>query len=320
MTCSAGYSKSSITQRCIKDCPAGYTNTGETCFRTVSTLGMGSMLCNADERREGARCYPASGSCGSGGESDAGLCYPKCKAGFGGVGPVCWQKCDPNWTECAAGCAKTKLECGLVVAEQVYSPLVVAANIVTMGSASKVTMVAQGAEDVMKIQKTITIGGKTFTSGTKLGKAFIKVLDVVQTIKPASVVKGTSVIKRVYIAKTGTKTAKVLTTGKVLKSTYTVSNDFYDAYSEDFETQTSAEINREIDNRFHPMTAQFLKREWGKIQLSEMAGTNGFNIAQDVLAVVSIVDITGVTGVVSAYTKPICQDVISFPTFSQSYK
>jgi len=27
-------------------------------------------------------------------EKDAGLCYPRCKSGYKGVGPVCWKK-DP---------------------------------------------------------------------------------------------------------------------------------------------------------------------------------------------------------------------------------
>jgi len=108
MTCPAGYFKSSITQRCHKNCASGYTNTGETCFKGVSTLGMDSMLCKAGERKVGARCFPASGSCFGGEQEDAGLCYKNCKPGFHGVGPVCWQNCPANWAECAAGCAKTK--------------------------------------------------------------------------------------------------------------------------------------------------------------------------------------------------------------------
>jgi hypothetical protein len=68
---------------------------------------------------------------------------------------------------------------------------------------------------------------------------------------------------------------------------------------------------------FAPDTAKYLKSRWANEQLQVMAGAEGMKIAQDVLSFVSIVDITGVTGVVAAYTKPICQDVISFPTLSR---
>ena len=39
-------------------------------------------------------------------DKDAGLCYPRCPAGFTGVGPVCWQTCPPGFTNLAASCAK----------------------------------------------------------------------------------------------------------------------------------------------------------------------------------------------------------------------
>ena len=32
-------------------------------------------------------------SCGPQNEKDAGLCYPLCKAGYVGLGPVCWESC-----------------------------------------------------------------------------------------------------------------------------------------------------------------------------------------------------------------------------------
>jgi len=33
---------------------------------------------------------PSPADCAAGLEYDAGLCYPKCKTGYNGVGPVCW--------------------------------------------------------------------------------------------------------------------------------------------------------------------------------------------------------------------------------------
>ena len=104
MTCPDGYVQSEITARCIKNCPNEYTNMGETCHRFVSTLGTGSMTCNFGESKggvSGERCYPDGGNlCFNGGDYDASLCYPQCKDGFYGVGPVCWQSCDDSMVSC----------------------------------------------------------------------------------------------------------------------------------------------------------------------------------------------------------------------------
>jgi hypothetical protein len=44
--------------------------------------------------------------CAQGLEEDAGLCYTPCKAGYKGVGPVCWQKCTPGFRDDGAFCFK----------------------------------------------------------------------------------------------------------------------------------------------------------------------------------------------------------------------
>ena len=41
--------------------------------------------------------------CGSGLELDGALCYPPCAGGYYGVGPVCWQECDVDQTNCGLG-------------------------------------------------------------------------------------------------------------------------------------------------------------------------------------------------------------------------
>jgi hypothetical protein len=69
----------------------------------------------------------------------AGLCYPKCKTGYSGVGPVCWQDCTNGMVDCAAGCAKDALECASTTFDQVFSVIVLAANIITLGMSSQVT-------------------------------------------------------------------------------------------------------------------------------------------------------------------------------------
>ena len=45
-------------------------------------------------------------SCGSGKDNNAGLCYPKCRSGYKGVGPVCWQSCGGFGRDDGAFCAK----------------------------------------------------------------------------------------------------------------------------------------------------------------------------------------------------------------------
>ena len=43
-------------------------------------------------------------SCPSDKEKDAWLCYPKCKSGYDGVGPVCWQGCPGGYVDTGAFC------------------------------------------------------------------------------------------------------------------------------------------------------------------------------------------------------------------------
>uniref|UniRef100_A0A914EAR6 Uncharacterized protein n=1 Tax=Acrobeloides nanus TaxID=290746 RepID=A0A914EAR6_9BILA len=45
-------------------------------------------------------------ACSSGEDLDAGLCYPQCKNGYYGVGPVCWQSCPSGFTDVGVTCQK----------------------------------------------------------------------------------------------------------------------------------------------------------------------------------------------------------------------
>ena len=292
---------------CSPDCPKDWTDTGVGCTRPSYTRGAGEIL----------GCQPFY----SKGAADL-ICYPNCKPNFHIVGPVCWQNCAAGWTECAAGCAKTKGECASVVVDQVISPLILAANIATLGLSTPVTGALEG------VGESLTIGSKTFYGSTKTGAALIKFVKTLQTVRPAGLAKDASLIRRIFAVTTGvgTNAGTVMrvykftkTIGKISLAVHSAGTDFKKAYADDFAAQTSPEINREIDRRFQPEVARYLKESWGNIQLKEMAGANDFQIAQDVLTAVSIVDISGTTGVVSAYTKPICQDILPFPTLSQAY-
>jgi Fascin domain len=61
-------------------------------------------MCWAASQPRGAGTFPTD--CGPGQEYDAGLCYPKCEAGYVGVGPVCWRSCPAGYRDDGAFCAK----------------------------------------------------------------------------------------------------------------------------------------------------------------------------------------------------------------------
>ena len=62
-------------------------------------------LCWKRTYTRGAGVVP-TGECPAGQEKNAGLCYPVCRAGFKGVGPVCWRSCPDNFRDDGAYCAK----------------------------------------------------------------------------------------------------------------------------------------------------------------------------------------------------------------------
>jgi hypothetical protein len=61
-------------------------------------------MCWTESRTRGAGTFP--NICGPNEDLDAGLCYPKCQAGYVGVGPVCWKSCPPGYRDDGAFCAK----------------------------------------------------------------------------------------------------------------------------------------------------------------------------------------------------------------------
>jgi len=56
--------------------------------------------------------------CKSGEENDLGLCYPKCKDGYAGIGPVCWSTPPSKWVQCGMGAAKSSFQCASTVFDQ----------------------------------------------------------------------------------------------------------------------------------------------------------------------------------------------------------
>ena len=123
-----------------------------------------------------------TGQCDDGDEIDVGLCYPKCRDGFDGVGPVCWGSAPivlnkdgskTNFVICGMGAAKDDLECASAIAAQISSPFMVVANIVTFGAAGKFGKTAQKGFSKV-VDAAAKFGSKAKDAATKVGKSIGK--------------------------------------------------------------------------------------------------------------------------------------------------
>jgi hypothetical protein len=119
---------------CYSNCPAGYTGKGPVCWTTSKI-----------SHPRGAGVLP-TGCPSDHPNLDAGLCYQNCPTG-NGVGPVCWMTCTGRFnTACGAGCADSKIDCGFATSDMVSTPLEMAGNILSLGTASAETAAAREAE------------------------------------------------------------------------------------------------------------------------------------------------------------------------------
>jgi hypothetical protein len=131
--CRAGYYNVAccICRPNVPDCNAlGYNGGVDlSCAKYVIIGNPKSMECPADQ------IY------------DAGLCYTTCRAGFYGVGPVCWANAPNGWVGCGMGAAKTAKVCAQTIFDQVASVGNLALNIVTLGTERAIG----AARDVAKV-------------------------------------------------------------------------------------------------------------------------------------------------------------------------
>jgi len=326
------YFLSSLSSRCHIDCSklaslgalAGqYTSTGETCYLSPDTKSTSAMTCRSNEYKgsEGtvaaAYCYPNPypNWCNPATEEyDAGLCYPKCKPGYHGIGPVCWQSCPSGLpTDCGAGCAKDKTTCASTLKDQILGPIVLAANLATLGMAATAsTAVKAGVkgatEGTQIVIKLVDGTEKTLTASSKIGGYALKAMSKFQTV--GTVVDSSKKVTTWTKVKDAAKGAyKLYKASKTVERELFEYNKMYeDAYSADFAAQTTPEINAAVDARYGVNTyaSNFIKKSWSSIQLTEMAQTMGLQALDNVLSVVSLVDPTGIADVVNAYAKPIC--------------
>lgn len=173
----------------VEQCRAGYRHVAGFCERSdinCSAMGFtGNRIANSCTKRHYFRetVLPA---CGSGQEYDAGLCYPACKDGADGVGPICWAKGPPGWVQCGAGWAATQAVCDQAIAQQVISVVDMAVTttllIGSLGASSAATLAKGPAPSVFS--KAAWEGVK------KIGKAGAKsvLLDVAKSTATGAVI------------------------------------------------------------------------------------------------------------------------------------
>jgi hypothetical protein len=97
--------------------------------------------------------HPVPGVCAPGEQADAGLCYPACKPGSKGIGPVCWDGAPPGWVECGMGAAKDSKTCASIVFNQVASVGKLAMTIATFGESDAVESAASAPANASKLAK-----------------------------------------------------------------------------------------------------------------------------------------------------------------------
>lgn len=288
---------------CSYDCPPELgPDIGVSCTKKTYGRGVGEL----------STCPPNLIRDETGGP--AGLCYPRCKEGFHGVGPVCWMDCPTGLTECGAGCAASDFDCGSTTFDQVFSVAIAAANIATMGLAKS------GTAPLKAGQTAVKVGSKTFVTSTKIGKYSAKALAAIQQVDEGQQT-GKYVVK--YIKK------KLHNPGAVIIETKSWTEDAYSAYklyeeefvNTDFINQTSADINRELDNKLHPEYAQTVKKYYARIALADFAATelDAWEIADYAFLAAGMADPTGIVDVAAAYAKPICDTVEPFPNLPNIY-
>lgn len=123
---------------CSPNCRDGQKDIGVSCAKKSYGRGAGDLLkCSADK------------------EKDAGLCYRRCKAGYRGVGPVCWGKCPADYpVSCGLACGVSKKACAVGILKMIGAPFQVVANVASMvltgGAATAAKVGAQAAAAAAK--------------------------------------------------------------------------------------------------------------------------------------------------------------------------
>lgn len=284
------FSLDDARKRCNRDHSQGCEKNGEIIYPKCKTgfHNVGCCVCSPNcidgMRDDGAFCAKKSYGrgagtplkCASGLQQDGALCYPGCKGGFHGVGPVCWQNCPSGKVNCGAGCAESGMTCASQTANMVVSPIILAVNIATLGSSSSMTSTYP---KIVTQAKDLYAANKAAIDSAKLAYA-----------------AGSAAYK------------------------YGQTVDLWVGdYVGVFSRMTTPKVDSEIKKNFSARAADWVRRQYAMYHLSLMMESDGMKTAQNVLGAVSGFDPTGVTGVAAAYTNPICYLDEAFPRVSAAY-
>lgn len=115
--CEDGFERNGLL--CYPICKEGYIGNGPLCWERCAP---GWINDGAVCRKKGhfdlhwkhfySRTIGKRMVCAPGLNKHQGLCYPECRTGFKGAGPLCHQACGGIYgTDCGAGCTKSKKDC-----------------------------------------------------------------------------------------------------------------------------------------------------------------------------------------------------------------
>lgn len=98
---------------------------------------------------------PHAPGCPSDRDNNAGLCYSRCKAGYHGVGPVCWSIPPEDWVDCGMGSARDSETCKKIISGQIVSVGEMAVNIaaipLTLGKSVGVNLALKAVNNSVKL-------------------------------------------------------------------------------------------------------------------------------------------------------------------------
>jgi hypothetical protein len=139
-------------------CRGGYGKTASVCYLNLPAGMTGS---SQDPTKGLYDLSPAAMVCGGGKQQDAGLCYTPCRAGYNGVGPVCWANQPSGYVDCGLGYASNSTSCGFIVTDQVVGVLSLVKDACAMSN-------------LPGVSQACALGGSKYMQGKALAKMGIK--------------------------------------------------------------------------------------------------------------------------------------------------
>lgn len=101
------FGKENDAALCYNRCNSGYTGVGPLCWASGCPSGMTSIGVSCAKHSYTRSSRIPDYLCGSGPDKELLLCYPQCRPGFAGIGPVCWKDgCPTGMTDIGVSCSK----------------------------------------------------------------------------------------------------------------------------------------------------------------------------------------------------------------------